>query len=161
MKFAPLCFLLASFLLTSPVLRGENDTASPTPGVKKAAEQETGSEDDASAPVLYMQTWKVPRAFLQSCVDDSAEWLTTDPQSYVESWVNTSFKDVEGACASYKKGKLTVIHTKEMIEKLQGYIDDTTDKSYLFKATGKMKKVPLEAALRYKAKTQKEQKRKK
>ncbi len=87
------------------------------------------SPNGAAASELYKQIWRVPKALIESLDKDMLDFDFTalwkaDPQISLTMISGIRFGDVEGASASYKGGKLTIIHTKERLHDIQEYLGD-------------------------------------
>ncbi len=82
--------------------------------------------DNEDSPHLYKQTWKVPKSFLAKLDEDDTGCLwKADAQICLTMMTSIRFLNVKGASASFRNGKLTVIHRQECLDELQAFLTDS------------------------------------
>ncbi len=103
-------------------------------------------------PKLWQCTWKIPRDYF------GTDMLKFDPEIFLDETLGFDFSGPKGCCAMFKGGKLTFIHLKEDVERLDGLLEPDECKIVRL---GEMKEVPPEMIERLQKRKKKKPSKKK
>ncbi len=152
-------FPLAAALLMAPAAFGgkENTPAPKTPPTASA--KTSASTETAEQLRLYMWSWKIPADFIKNGGQGN-ELLKVDAEMHLDVIHCFKLHETKGAYADFKGGKLTVVHSKWVLQELEDRFDAHRSEGYKITPIGEMKEITDEMRAKLPKKKRKSSKKK-